>query len=101
MLDSLIKLLSISVPMLLSISVYNKVDKEYAITDKVSLKIKVDKKWQPLLVVCCSFAFTIILGIGCIYIINIPNNLFFIFSSLIMGIGVGFANRLQNKNKQV
>lgn len=85
--------------MLLSMAVYYKVDKEYAITDKVSLKIKVDKKWQPLLVVCCSFAFAIILGIGCRYIINIPTNLFFISSSLIMGIGVGFANRLQNQNK--
>ncbi|MGH4121573.1 MAG: hypothetical protein ACREV6_01345 [Clostridium sp.] len=101
MLDSLIKSLFISVPMLLSMAVYYKVDKEYAITDKVSLKIKVDKKWQPLLVVCCSFAFVIFLGIVCIYIINIPTNLFFISNSLIMGIGVGFANKLQNKNKQI
>ncbi|MBB6622390.1 hypothetical protein H7E67_02995 [Clostridium gasigenes] len=95
MLDSLI----IVVPMLLSMGVYYKVDEEYAITDKVSSKIKVNKKWQPLLMVCCSFAFLIIIGSACMYIINIPTNLFFIFSSLIMGIGVGFANKLQNENK--
>ncbi|NKF05653.1 hypothetical protein J1C67_16340 [Clostridium gasigenes] len=101
MLDLLIKSLFIVVPMLLSMVVYYKVDKEYTITDKVSLKIKVDKKWQPLLVVCCSFTFVIILDIVSMHIINIPTNLFFIFSSLTMGIGVGFANKLQNKNKQI
>ena len=99
MLDSIIKSLFVSVPMLLSMGVYYNVDKEYSITSKVSLKIKVDKKWQPLLVVSCSFAFSIILGIAFMSIINNPTNLFFIPSSLIMGIGVGFANRLQNLNK--
>ena len=76
MLDSLIKSLFITVPMLLGMGVYYKVDKEYVITNKVSLKIKVVKKWQPLLVVCCSFSFPIILGIVCMFIINIPTNLF-------------------------
>ncbi|MBU3109472.1 hypothetical protein [Clostridium gasigenes] len=99
MLDSLIKSLFVLVPMLLSMAVYYKVDEEYSITDKVSSKIKLDKKWQPFLGVCCSFAFSIILGIACMYIINIPSNLFFIFSSLIMGIGVGFANKLRNENE--
>ena len=98
MLDALIRLLLVAVPMSLSMAFYNKIDKEYAITDKVSLKIKVDKKWQPLLVVCCSFAFVTILCIACI-VIDIPNNLFFLFGSLIMGINSGFAFRLQNQNK--
>ena len=99
MLDSVIKSLFMTVPMVLSMLVYYKIDKEYAITDKISLKIKVDKKWQPVLVVCCSFAFTIIFSIIIGYIINIPDNLFSIFNGFIMGIALGFALILQNENK--
>ncbi|MBU3134441.1 hypothetical protein KPL40_18675 [Clostridium gasigenes] len=43
MLDLSIKSLFIVVPMLLSMAVYYKVDKEYAIIDKVSLKIKTNR----------------------------------------------------------
>ncbi|MBU3137405.1 hypothetical protein KPL39_14135 [Clostridium gasigenes] len=99
MLDSIIKSLFMMVPMALSMAVYYKIDKECSITDKISSKIKVDKKWQPVLVICCSFAFIIIFSIIIGYIINIPENLFLIFNGFIMGIGLGFALKLQNENK--
>jgi hypothetical protein len=99
MLNSLFKSLLITLPMLLSMAIYYKVDKEYAITDKIGLKIKVDTKWKPFLVICCSFLLALIFGIIGIYVISIPTNLYFILSSLIFGLGLGLANKLLSQNK--
>ncbi|WP_346916802.1 hypothetical protein [Clostridium sp.] len=99
MLDSLIKLLFVLVPLMLSMVVYHNFDKEYVITDKISTKIKVNKKWQPFLVLGCAFALQIIVGIVGIYLIDIPTNVFFIFGGLMTGISTGFSNKLQNKIK--
>lgn len=99
MLDSLIKSLFILVPLMLSMIVYHNFDKEYVITDKISAKIKMNKKWQPFLVVCSAFILQIIIGIVGIYFIDIPTNVFFIFSGLITGIATGFSNKLQNQIK--
>jgi len=99
MLNSLLKSFYISVPMILSMSIYFQIDKKYEITDKISPKIKADKKWQPLLVLSFCFLFMLVFGIANIYIINIPTNLYFILSSLITGAGVGFANKLSTQIK--
>ena len=99
MLNSLIKSLYISVPMVLSMAIYFQADKKYEITDKISSKIRANKKWQPLIVVCFCFLFMLIFGISNIYILNIPTNLYFILSSLMTGAGVGFANKLSTQTK--
>ncbi|PRR82650.1 hypothetical protein CLVI_16170 [Clostridium vincentii] len=99
--NSLFKSLFMIVPMSLSMVTYFKFDKEYLITDKISYKINVDKKWKPCVVISCYFLFMLILGIIGIYVIDISDNLYSIMSGLVLGVSLGFVNKLSNQNKNI
>lgn len=97
MLNSILRSLLISIPLLLSMIFYGMIDKKYRLTDKISAKINIAKSWQPVAVVLISFAFIVILGIAGIYFIDISTNVYFLFSGLIAGVAIAFATEIQRQ----
>ncbi|MGH4123802.1 MAG: hypothetical protein ACREV6_12825 [Clostridium sp.] len=85
-------------PMMLSLAlilfIYPKIDEKYGITNKVSLKLKVGQEWKPFFCVCSFLVFILGVGILGIYIIEIPNTVYFILCGIYGGFSIGIANKL-------
>lgn len=90
-----IKLLSLVLPMTISNIIYLKADKKYNVTEKLSSKFHIKKEWMAFSSIWLLLIIIIIIGVLGIYVIDIPEILYFIF----VGIGGGIVNGMHIPNK--
>ncbi|GKX65016.1 hypothetical protein [Inconstantimicrobium mannanitabidum] len=90
-----IKLLSLVLPMIISNIIYLKADKKYNVTEKLSSKLRIKKEWMAFSSIWLLLIIMIIIGALGIYVIDIPEILYFIF----VGIGGGIVNGMNIPNK--
>lgn len=74
--------------------IYGKIDQKYLITDKISSKLKISKRWQPVFFAIMPLLVIIILGFIGILFIRIPDIVYCVVSGIVSGIGVQMATKI-------
>lgn len=93
--DFLYKLLSLVLPLTISNIIYLKVDKRYSLTKKLSLKLHIKQEWMAFWSACLLFITMLIVGILGVYVIHIPDVLYFALG----GTAAGIVNGMKIPNK--
>ncbi|AYE33251.1 hypothetical protein [Clostridium septicum] len=85
----ILEVLFIMVPLAISLIIYMKIDKKYAITNIISLKLGIKREWMAFF--CFCFTILIMLTINMIneYVINILPIVYFILGGIFTGMVVG------------
>ncbi len=98
MTEAFYKLLPFLFSLLLSQLTYNKIDKRYKITDKLSLRLPIRSEWKASFIIFFMLIFILIIGILGIYIVKIPTLLYAVISGLLTGITINMANKIATKH---
>ena len=96
MLSSLYKLIPLFISMLLSMIIYYFIDKKCNITKKLNSLIPVNEEWKSFFCVCFMFVIIIICGILGIYIISIPEPIYYMLIGIVVGIGIEISTNISS-----
>lgn len=93
------RLLTLVLPMTISNIIYIRVDKKYNVTEKLSSKLHIKKEWMAFSSIWLFLLIIIIIGVLGIYVIDIPEILYFIFAGTAVGIvnGMNITNKVNQK----
>lgn len=98
--DLLYKLLPMLLSLTLSLSIYLKIDEKYAVTNKISSKLRIQQQWKAFFCVNCIMISILIIGVFGIYVIDIPAIIYSILSGILAGMGIGMANKMSIKKSK-
>lgn len=94
MISSLYKALPMLISMTLTMIIYFNIDKKDKLTKKISSYIPIKEEWKAFFCLCCVLLSILIMGILGIYIINIPNYIYYVFIGIITGVGCSIVSRI-------
>lgn len=94
MISSLYKFSPMLISMTLSMIIYLSIDKKDKLTKKISSYLTIKQEWKACFCVCFAFLSILIIGILGIYIIYIPDYIYFVLTGIIAGIGISIANKI-------
>lgn len=99
MISFLYKSMPLLISMALSIIIYPNIDKKYEFTKKISSYIAIKQEWKSGFCACFTLLFILIIGILGIYVIFIPNFIYYILTGIIAGIGSSIAIKISPKSR--
>lgn len=100
MISSLYKSMPLLISMALSMIIYFNIDKKDKFTKKVSSYITIKQEWKACFCICCVFLVMLIIGILGIYVISIPDFIYYILTGIIEGVGISIAIKISPKSSR-